>query len=57
MSECLKCGKKTSNWASLCIHCCADEFKKMDKGEGTMWLYAAQKYEKFKKSEGKKNEG
>ncbi len=48
MSECLECGRKTKNWASLCIHCCAEEFKKMDHGEGTGYLYVAEMYEKLK---------
>lgn len=46
MSECLECGRKTKDWASLCRDCLADEFKKMDMGIQTGYLYAGLEYKK-----------
>ena len=53
MSECLKCGTKMKKRVSLCDDCLKIEFIKMDNGDPSGYLYAAEKYLEDKKAEGK----
>lgn len=45
---CLKCGEGIPYEASLCSECLSIEFKKMDHGETSGYLYASQLYYEWK---------
>ena len=54
--NCLKCGDGMQYKASLCPNCLTEEFKKMDHGDSSGYLYAAEQYHLKKQSENKKKD-